>query len=63
MGEKVKIVVELEEQEAEAFAQFLKRAGHGDYAKFAGDYDEQADMHLAGLAIQRALAKEGFAPR
>lgn len=59
----VKISLELPESEALAFAQFLKRAGHGDYRNFTRDDEEAYRMLYAADKLRAALAEAGFAPR
>jgi hypothetical protein len=59
----VKISVELSEAEAWAFAQFLKRAGHGDYRGFTRDDEEAYQMLYAAEKVRASLAEAGIAPR
>lgn len=59
----VNLVVNLSEPEAEAFAQFLKRADPEDYRKRAGDQKEANLIEQVAQTIRNALAMEGFAPR
>lgn len=59
----VTVFVELNHVEAQAFAQFLKRAGHSDYLANAVDSDEAYEMLYAGEKVRKALAEAGFAPR
>jgi hypothetical protein len=61
----IRISAELTAEEALAFAQFLKRAGHADYVHFAesGD-DEQAYLMLyAANKLREAFAAGGISPR
>ena len=57
------IVIELSDEEAWAFAQFVKRVGLSDYRALAVDQDEAATMLCAGEAIRKALADAGWSPR
>ena len=57
------IVIELSDEEAWAFAQFLKRAGRSDYRALAVDQDEAAAMLCAAEVIRKALADAGWSPR
>lgn len=59
----VRLVAELTDQEAQDFAQFLKRVGFSDYRNNAADQDEAYRMLAAGEKIRRALAEAGYAPR
>lgn len=60
---KVEITVELEDDEAWAYAQFLKRVLLDDYKARAQDEDEAYRMRDAGLKVQQALGEAGYAPR
>lgn len=60
---KIKIAVELEDEEARAYAQFLKRVLLDDYEQRAADDEEAYLMRDAGLKVQQALAEAGYAPR
>jgi hypothetical protein len=59
----VQLVAELTDQEAEDYAQFLKRVGFSDYRNNAVDHDEAYRMLAAGEKIRSALAEAGYAPR
>lgn len=59
----ITLTVKLTEDEAEAFAQLLKRADPEDFRKRAGDAREADEMQLAADAIRSALRDAGFAPR
>lgn len=59
----VSICIDLSEQEAEDYAQFLKRVGFADYEGNAVDKDEAYRMLHAGEKIRKALAEAGFSPR
>jgi hypothetical protein len=55
--------VELADEEAGAFAQWLKRAGFTQYRQLAIDDDEAYRMQAAAEQFRVALAVAGFAPR
>lgn len=57
------ISIKLSDDQALAFAEFLKRVLPEDFERRAGDKTEANYMWDAGLEIQRALADKGFAPR
>ena len=57
------LMIELTDEEAWAFAQFLKRVAVADYRRLAVDLNEACTMDEAGEAIRRALAEHGHAPR
>ena len=59
----VTINVELESEEAEAFAQFLKRVSFDDFKKNAYNENEAYLMQDVGEKIRKALAYCGFNPR
>ena len=59
----VEIKLELHDDEAMAFAEFLKRVLPEDFERRAASKTEANFMWDAGLAIQRALADKGYAPR
>jgi hypothetical protein len=59
----VEIMVDLTENEAWEFAQFLKRVCFSDYRDHATSDDEARHMLNAGDQIRRALADQGYAPR
>jgi hypothetical protein len=59
----MEIRVELSTDEAEAFAQFLKRASFKDFRDCAADDDEAYFIRDAGERIRDALASAGIAPR
>lgn len=63
MESKIKITVELDDQEARAYAQFLKRVLLDDYKRRAKDEEEAYQMQDAGLKLQQALREAGYAPR
>ena len=57
------ITVVLTTDQAEAYAQFLKRVGVSDYAALARDQEEAYRMLAAGEAIRQALREVGHDPR
>ena len=57
------ITLEITEQEAEAFSEFLKRIGLSDYQAKAQTTLEAYQMQDAGEKIRKALAEYGFSPR
>ena len=57
------ISIKLSDDQAWAFAEFLKRVLPEDFERRAGDKTEANHMWDAGLEIQRALADKGFSPR
>jgi cytochrome c len=59
----VTLPLDLTEQEAWDFAQFLKRAGYSDYANKAADEDEAYRMLHVGEKVRGALAEAGISPR
>jgi hypothetical protein len=63
LNEQVTITVELNLEEASAFAEFLKRAGFSDFRALAINDEEAYLMRYASTKIQKALAENGIAPR
>jgi len=61
----MKLKVDLTEEQAWAFAQFLKRMGMDDYfMKSDPNSDtEQNQMYDAGEKIRKALSNAGYSPR
>ena len=57
------ITVTLTANQAEAFAQFLKRVALSDYAALAQSQQEAYAMLSAGEVIRDELARAGYAPR
>lgn len=55
--------VELTEQEADDYAQFLKRVGFQEYRQNAVDDAEAYRMLDVGEKVRKILAEHGFAPR
>lgn len=58
-----RITVVLSTDQAEAYAQFLKRVGLSDYAALACDQEEAYLMLAAGETVRQALRQAGHAPR
>ena len=63
MNDDIVINVELPNAMAWALAEFLKRAGVGDYRALAASEREACDMQEAGEKVRTALAEKGVAPR
>jgi hypothetical protein len=59
----VRIEVELDDRQAEALAQFLKRVGWSEWRGNAVDDDEAAQMRSACERVRQALADAGHSPR
>lgn len=59
----ISIYAELNEWQALAFAQFLKRVRLDHYKSCAVDENEAYAMLDAGEIIRDALAEQGFSPR
>jgi hypothetical protein len=59
----VRVAIELTDEQAWAFAQFLKRSTFDDYRSRAVSKDEVYVMIAACEAIRKALAEVGYAPR
>ena len=57
------IEVELSDELAWAFAEFLKRAGYSDYRQLAVSEQEAYAMRDAGERVRAVLAEKGIAPR
>ena len=57
------ITLDMTEQEAEIFSEFLKRMGLSDYQAKAQPTAEAYLMQDAGEKIGKALAEYGFSPR
>lgn len=62
-AENIRISLELTADEAWAFAEFLKRAGHSDYLRFTRDSEEAFKMLSAAEKLRDGLAEAGIAPR
>ena len=63
MSNEIQIHVELTEQEAQAYAQLLKRVGLADYRVNAQNEAEAYLMQQTGEKVRTALADAGFSPR
>lgn len=61
--EQVMLQAQLSDEQAWAFAQFLKRLGYTDCRGLAQDDNEAWLMMLAAERVRRALAEVGYAPR
>lgn len=57
------LVMSLDDDDAEAFAQFLKRANPEDFRKRAGSQQEAERIESVALTLRKALEAAGFAPR
>ena len=57
------IEITLTDEQAEPFAQFLKRVGLADYRSLATSEEEAYSMLAGGEAIRKSLAEAGFSPR
>ncbi len=57
------INLELTEQDAEVFSEFLKRMGFSDYRAKSKTTEEAYIMQEAGEKIRKAFAEFGFLPR
>ncbi len=55
--------IEVAENQVQAFAQFLKRAGWSHYRQLAIDDEEAYDMQTTAERLRHAIASSGFAPR
>ena len=53
----------LRDDEAMAFAEFLKRVGYSNYRSLAASMQEAYEMQAAGEKLREALAQQGIAPR
>lgn len=59
----VRVAIELTDDQAWAFAEFLKRSTFDDYRGRAVSKEEAYVMIAACEAIRKALADAGYAPR
>jgi hypothetical protein len=59
----ITITVALGDEQAWAFAQFLKRVCFSDYEQRATSQAEAYTMVYAGENIREALKEQGYAPR
>jgi hypothetical protein len=58
----IQVELKLNEQQAWAFAEFLKRVGYGHYRALAASDEETHDMVHAGEKVRAALEEKGYAP-
>jgi hypothetical protein len=63
MTKTVTLTVEMNDEQAWQFAQFLKRVGFSDYRKLSASEDEARTMIEAGELVRKALEEAGYAPR
>jgi len=63
MEKSIVITVEMSEDQAEAYSQFLKRVSFTDYHQLAASDAEAYAMQEAGERIRKELANNGFNPR
>lgn len=63
MPDEITVSVTLTEEQALAYAQFLKRVGFSDYKNNSVDKDEAYVMVDAGERIRAALHRAGYRPR
>lgn len=61
--ERLAVRVEMDEADAEALAQFLKRCGWSDWRSNATSDAEACAMRSGCEQVARALARAGYAPR
>lgn len=61
--EQVPITMQLDEAQADALAEFVKRVGWSEWRQNAVDDDEAHRIKSAFGVLQKALAEAGFAPR
>lgn len=59
----VKLTINLTDDQAEAYAEFLKRVGFSDYRSLSVDHEEAYLMVSAGEAVRAGLRQAGFEPR
>ena len=59
----ITVTFELDEDQAEALAQFVKRVGWSEMRACAVDDDEAYRIRSAIDQVQRGLAEAGFSPR
>lgn len=63
MTKTITLTVEMNDEQAWQFAQFLKRISWHDYRELSTSDDEARTMIEAGELVRKALAEAGFAPR
>ena len=59
----VELTIKLSDDQAEAYAEFLKRVGFSDYRSLSVDHEEAYLMVSAGEAVREELRQVGFDPR
>lgn len=59
----MKLDLDMTSAEAEALAQFIKRAQYDDFKRRAVDEDEAYLMQDAATKLSKALADKGYMPR
>ena len=59
----IKIIIELEQNEAWAFAEFLKRTGYDTFKSAFKNEEELHDAQSAAYKLQKTLSENGFDPR
>ena len=59
----IKVEIELDDAQAMALAQFVKRVTWSDFRQCAVDDDEAYRIGAAVDQVARALADKGYAPR
>jgi len=63
MDNQIEISVAMTDEEAWAYAQFLKRVGLNDYKTNAENEAEAYLMLQVGEKVRKALADKGYSPR
>jgi hypothetical protein len=63
MDNQIEISVAMTDEEAWAYAQFLKRVGLNDYKTNAENEAEAYLMLQVGEKVRKALAEKGYSPR
>jgi hypothetical protein len=63
MDNQIEISVAMTDEEAWAYAQFLKRVGLNDYKTNAQNEAEAYLMLQVGEKVRKALAENGYSPR
>lgn len=63
MSEIIRLQIDLTDNEAWDYAQFLKRVGYSEYKNNAADSEEAYRMVRVGEKIRKALAEQGVSPR
>lgn len=61
--EEICLMVQLSDQEAWDFAQFLKRVGYSDFRSNAVDDGEAHRMLYVAEKVRKSLIQNGFDPR